>query len=269
MQYKQYRSGRGVSRRQSPSDTTLRQKVVRYGIIAFLAVLIYLLFFSGQHRIKYLQVVGNEAVNTQEIEEMIWELLDERWLLIFKRDNYFLASENYLLTEIGKHYAFEEISIDKHYPDTISLRLKERLGRLVWQSGEKYYVIDGQGMVTRELHEIHLIEKMNIPVTRDKSQVAVNIGDKILSDSVINSLIDTHQLYGQYITEPRLKLAEIEVDDATANFYRIITSSAIEIHMNDQLNVETQLEKLRLVLSAGSIDLNSVSYINLRIPEQV
>jgi len=173
------------------------------------------------------------------------------------------------VSDIEQKYAFDELTINKKYPDTLSLKIKEKIGRLFWQAGDKFYVIDINGTVTRHLTETHIIQKVNIPIVRDNSNSEVNIGEQLLSSELISAMVETYQLYNEYINNDALSFISFQVDDKDDALFKVITKSGIELHMNDQLPVGEQLEKLAKVLRSNKIDLDSITYINLRITEQV
>jgi len=265
------RQGRGKSVRQPArvNNQLLKKKVIKYITIILVFSILYILFFSTIFQIKYLQIVGNDAINTNEIEEVIWQSLDENILFIFNRDNYWLLSIDKLVSDIEQKYTFDELTINKKYPDTLSLKIKEKIGRLFWQAGDKFYVIDINGTVTRHLTETHIIQKVNIPIVRDNSNSEVNIGEQLLSSELISAMVETYQLYNEYINNDALSFISFQVDDKDDALFKVITKSGIELHMNDQLPVGEQLEKLAKVLRSNKIDLDSITYINLRITEQV
>lgn len=248
---------------------SVRKKVRNYIIYILLFLIMYVLFFSTIFQIKYIEIIGNQAINTEEIEKLIWQELDTNILLLFNRSNYWLLSINHLLKNIGNVYSFENITITKKFPNILRLQVIERLGRLIWQTQDKYYVLDGQGIATRQLREIHLIEKTDIPVILDTANQEVIIGDKILNDDLITNIIEATKIYEEYITNDKLSFKHIEIDSDDLELYKIITNSGIQIHLNDDSSAIVQLDKLKRVLDTQNIDLNGISYINLRIRDQV
>lgn len=265
------RQGRGRSIRQPQklNKQLLKKKVIKYtsGIIIF--VVVYILFFSTIFQIKYLQIVGNEAINTNEIEDVIWQSLDQNILFVFNSDNYWLLSIDKLVADIEKNYAFDELTINKKYPNTLSLKIKEKIGRLFWKTSDNYYVIDISGTVTRSLTDTHIIQKVKIPVVKDISNSEIQIGEQLLSNKLIESMIDAYQLYDEYINNDGLIFIEFQVDNKDETIFKILTKSGVELHLNDNIPIAEQLDKLAKVMRANKINLDDISYINLRIKDQV
>ena len=261
--------GKSVRHASDKQTKLVKKKVLKYGLIILIIFIIYFLFFSFLFRIKYIKIVGNDSINTQEIEEMIWQATDNNVLLIFNRNNYWLLSTKYLLKTIGEKYAFENITIKKEFPNTVSLHLIERMGRLVWKTGSEYYVVDNDGIVTRRLYEMSLVANGGIPVTIDKNAEPVIIGGNILSEKNITSMLDAYDYYKNNIDRPGLKFDRFEMDDQTSHFYKIITRDNLEIHLNAQSSAEAQLSKLKRVVDTSAINFANLSYINLRVTDQV
>jgi len=264
------KQSRGKSIRQPIGNTTLVKKKVRqYIIYIIIFIVIYGLFFSNFFRIKYIEVAGNQAINTTEIENLIWQSVDKHILLLFNRSNFWLLSTNYLLDNIAQQYSFEDITITKKFPNTLRLQIIERLGRLVWQTNDMYYVLDAKGIITRQLQELHLIQKTNIPVVVDRANTEILIGDRVMSIELSSSIIEASEVYDQLITKPELAFDYFEVNEDRDTLYKIITKSGLEIHLNNSSPAQEQLTKLKRVLDSQTINLNNISYINLRIRDQV
>ncbi|MFW0837775.1 MAG: cell division protein FtsQ/DivIB [Candidatus Komeilibacteria bacterium] len=261
--------GQSVRQPAQVDKAMIRAKVKKYALVVLLITIIYILGFSSYYEIKYIQIVGNEAINTSEIEELIWQRLDSKVGLFFPRNNFWLLSTKYLLKHIKQHYTFEEITIDKKYPDTISLRLQEKQGKLVWQSTDKYYVLDAYGVVTRQLQTNYSPEESHVPLVVDLSAEAVDIGKIKLNPSIITTMIEASTIYDTIISMPILAFDHLAINNTTSDWFKIVTSSGIEIHLNDQTSAAAQLDKLAKVLAADKIDLTNIGYINLRIADQV
>jgi cell division septal protein FtsQ len=242
------------------------RKYISYAIVF---VVIYVLFFSGFFQVKYIEIVGNQAIDTTEIESLIWQSLDKNILLLFGRDNFWLLSVDYLLKNIATQYSFEDITITKKFPHTLRLQIIERLGRLVWQANDQYYVIDANGVITRQLAGTNLIEQADVPVVVDQANRVVTIGATVMSTELCASIIEAAEIYEQLITRPELSLDHFVVGEDQETLYKIITTSGLEIHLNDASSVQEQLGKLKRVLDSQSLKLAGISYINLRIKDQV
>ena len=271
MKYNGRREKRGKSIRHpvEANSRLLKRKVSKYLIYLFTFLIVYTLFFSFVFKIQYIKVVGNDSINTQEIEDIIWDAVDKNILLFFNRNNYWLLSASYLLDAVKQEYAFEDITISKKFPNTISLHVVERMGRLVWKTGPDYYVIDANGIITRRLREMRLVTSGDIPVMFDKSKSEVVIADIVLDDSMIANILEAYQYYGEYIDRDGLKFDRFEIDSQDAGFYKLITKDGLEIHMNDQSSSTAQLSKLKRVVDTANISFNNLSYINLRVENQV
>ncbi|MBL7022241.1 FtsQ-type POTRA domain-containing protein [Patescibacteria group bacterium] len=261
--------GKSIRHPEKANLKLVRKKVSMYLIYIFTFLIIYTIFFSFVFKIEYIKIVGNDSINTQEIEDIIWEATDKNIFLFFDRNNYWLLSTDYLLDNVKKQFAFEDITITKKFPDTISLHVIERMGRLVWKTGPDYYVVDAYGVITRRLTEMRLVSSGDIPVMVNKAETEVLVGDTILTESMITSILEAYSYYNEYIDRDNIKFDRFEIDETEAGFYKIITRDGLEIHMNDQSSAVTQLSKLKRVVDTQNISIHNLSYINLRVENQV
>ena len=266
---KRLRRGKSIRHPAEANTKLLKKKVSMYLIYIFTFLIVYSLFFSFIFKIQFIQIVGNDSINTQEIENIIWEAVDKNIALALNRNNYWLLSTSYLLNSVTQEYAFEDITIKKKFPNTISLHVIERMGRLIWKTGPDYYVVDAHGVITRRLHEMRLVTSGDIPVIVDKNESEVLVSDTVLNDSMIASILEAYQYYNEYIDRDGLKFDRFEIDQKDSSFYKIFTRDGLEIHMNDQSLAVGQLTKLKRVIDTENISFHNLSYINLRVENQV
>jgi len=263
------RRGKSIRRPEEANAKLLKVKVGKYFLSIFVFLIVYFLFFSFVFKIEYIRVVGNDSINTQDIENIIWDATDKNILYFFNRNNYWLLSTDYLLATVKQQYAFEDITIKKIFPDTISLHVIERMGRLVWKTGPDYYVVDAYGVITRRLHEMRLISSGDIPVLINTSESETLIGDTILTEDMITSILEAYQYYNEYIDRDGLRFDRFEIDSTDASFYKILTRDGLEIHLNNQTPATSQLSKFKRVIDTQNINFINLSYVNLRVEDQV
>jgi cell division septal protein FtsQ len=261
--------GKSIRHPASKESKLLKKKVGVFFIYLFIFIIVYTLFFSVFFRVQYIKIVGNDSVNTEEIENIIWKAIDKNILLVFKRHNYWLLSTNYLLDSVRQEYVFEDITIKKKFPNTVSLHVIEKMGRLVWKTGPDYYVLDAHGVITRRLHEMRLITSGDIPVIIDKSESSILIGDLVLSDTMIENILDSYAYYHEYLDRDGIRFDRFEIDTSTEVFYKLITRDGLEIHLNDKNSAVSQLSKFKRVVETENLDFSNLSYINLRVENQV
>lgn len=251
-----------------PSDKKIKKIVFKGLFVILIIYLFYLLFFSHYLAINNIKItVKDPDFNTEELNNYLKEILNKKILLILPHDNYLFLTRNYLENELKNKYVIEELLIEKKFPNTLNINLKEKITNLLYQTNESIYLIDNQGKILSIVGERIIINEKQLIKIIDESNTQININQNILTPSLINLIINLKEKFNDYLKN--LSILEFRIISPDARFVKIITSSDIEIHLNDRLSVEEQLEKLKKSLESEMIDLSKIQYINLRVKGQV
>ena len=116
----------------------------------------YLLFFSSFFRVKKIVVDSSPSLASQkwQIEKEVRAALEEPWLWLLKRNNFFLVDLKGLEEMVLSQYPqVKEAEIKRSPPDQLSLTLKERTAFALWQisASGQLFLVDGSGVLFEEL----------------------------------------------------------------------------------------------------------------------
>lgn len=263
---KRHRSFRSNS--QETSDKLVKRVVLRGISLLLVIYLIYLLFFSHYFSLSNIQItVKTPDFNTNELNDYLKTALNKKFLFIFPRDNYFLFSKNYLEKQLNEKYIIEDLIINKIFPKTLTVSLREKVTNLLYQTADKIYLIDLNGRILAEVGERIIINEKGLIKIVDESNTTVAINQNILMPNLITLITNLNQKFNEYF--PNLSIAFYKITDPQSTFIKLVTTTGLEIHLNDRLGLEEQLTKLKRSLESGMVDLTKIQYINLRIKDQV
>jgi hypothetical protein len=117
-------------------------------LIGFLGICIFLLFFSTFLDISKITIQGNQEISSVEIEKVVEKSLEGNYLRYLPKKNFFLVSEKNISGAVKNIFnRLEVASIEKKFPDMISVKVVERKAELVWCSGGVCYFADRSGLV--------------------------------------------------------------------------------------------------------------------------
>lgn len=245
----------------------LRFKVLTFSLIILGLLIFYLLFYSSLFKLDNILVTNDNNTSFNDAGNTVTTLLKSNYWLIFPQDNYFLSNKRYIKEKIGEIYPLAEISIDKSFPSTILINLKQKIGQSIWIVNEQSYLIDSQGKVIKQLPS-NDFTSFKIPIIYDLSNTRVNLNELTLDSKVLDLILNIQQDFNSY-NLPKIELDYFKVDSPKVNYVKLVTKQGFEIHFNTLLSLDKQIFKLQRSLGAGKIDLTNISYINLRIGNQV
>jgi cell division septal protein FtsQ len=245
------------------------KKIVKRGLLILITIyLIYLFLLSKYFTITNINIaVEDPEFNTEELINYINNYLNGKTYLIFHNSNYFLFSKSRLKGELTQKYLIEELTIKKEFPHTLNISFEEKIANLLLQTNDINYLIDLEGKITTQVGERLILNEKNLPKIIDESNSDYSLGQTILTPSLISLVINLFQEFNNYI--PDLQIVNFRIVNSESTFIKAVTAEGVEIHLNDRLSMEEQLNKLKAALESEMINLNNVSYINLRIKDQV
>lgn len=246
----------------------MRKRVCLAIIFLFFVYLIYLFFFSANFKITGLNLIGTAGETpTTEIEKAIWDSIHSRRFLIFPGDNYFFVSLNNIQRQFQEKNILAELSLKKKFPHALEVEVKERLGKLIWVSGEQFYVLELDGKVSSQLYIKELVN-VKMPVVYNLANLPVVLGQDFVDKHLIDLMLAIYTDFSEFEL-PSMDLDYFKVDGPKANYVKIVTKQGFEIHVSYLSSLENQFDKLKKSLLAGKIDLKKINYINLRVENQV
>lgn len=254
------------------------------GVAIGLIIALTSFFFTAPvFTITSVRVEGAETVNPKEIRTVAEDYLNSRSLLIFKKTNRFLFSENELKEKLEKNYAFLSLKISRE-GHTLAIVFKEKVSSFLWLSGGVSYLLDNTGAVIRATSAEESAKVMNPPllygatkdgnlmsesikilVFEDLANSPVTIGQAVLStDEVknIRSFFDTMLTAG-------VSIECFKLNRDVGTWLKAVTRNGYDILLDPSGDVLKQADSVLLILREQTKDQAVLEYIDVRFGDHV
>jgi len=216
-------------------------------VLILLVAAVYYFFFSASFRINEIIVEGNSLVGRDEIVAIIQPSGNN----IFRFSS--PDAEKILLEKFSQ---IRSLEIYKGIPDALKIIVAEREGRVVWQSGEKFYLIGSEGVVAKEILASEFLE---LPHIVDKKNLQVRPGERILSPSFVAFVINLNDHFFEAVN---IKPSHFEVPETTFDI-NLYTDAGFFVKLNTMRSSKKQLESVKTIVANYRPDIHE--YVDIRI----
>jgi len=248
-------------------------------IIIFLGIFYFLNNYS-YFQIKNIQVSGNITISQQEIEEIIKQQFNKNRFVFLNQNNIFFFSSRQAKKNIFENYFLQDLRIKKNFFDTLEIEVKENTSAVILNSAEKFYCLDLNGLVIKEIKaEDSIIKKTgktqlvktllaekNLPIIYNLADQSIEVGERVIPEELINFVISITNLISENID---LAIAHFEIDDLASKRVNLVTKEGFKIYFKIDSEPEKQVENLRLILKNKISNRAGLKYIDLRFGERV
>lgn len=275
-QKKNHRLYRGVPKRgQREKRGRASRFIFWFLFLIFLAVSLYILFFSTQLDIDTVIVEGNQNILTADITDKVNAALNGKYYKYLSKRNFFFASKSEIARTLEGGFSRLEVSeVEKKFPKTIFVRVKERQPELIWCSGGVCYLVDKEGLIYSGVNgtEGDLKNNNQLAIIDDNAK-PVDIGLTRIDQSFIDYLKeidvvltdDLHFNLGDSYHTPALASQEIyaRIAEPDSDGWTLKLSSNISPPDTKKI-IETILEK-----DINNNQLKSLDYLDLSVKGKV
>ena len=263
-------------------NTNSMPKRAFYCFILFLAFsgALYFLFGWNFFNIKKIEVSGNKNISEIEIIDLVNEQMLNRKFIIFSQANIFLFNKNQLRQSLSEKIILQKVKIDRRFPDTIRIEIfeKEPLAILITQS--KAYYMDLEGLIVslvKDQAELniqkvgdfdifrHEIVAKNLPIIYDLENRGAELNNIIATEKTTIFIIELIKKLPKNIN---YDISYYEYDAKN----REVVANIIEgwrVRFNIDLNLDSQIDNLAVLLRENIKDTRNLDYIDLRFGERV
>lgn len=227
-------------------------------IVLVLGTLIWLLLFSPAFKLTDIQVNGLRRFSVQEIKLNINPILQERYLGILPKDNYFLLPKKALIKQLLKITVIEDVKIKPILFHGLRVDIKERIASVVWQRGDRFAEVDLNGLVIKDLATSTIAE---LPLVVDVNLEPLKLGINVVDAAVVKLVIDAQK-----------DLLNIKIKNfiftSEPQQLIILTDRGWQVILTTQQPLIKQQQALDTILSSLSTDQQQrIDYIDVRLPD--
>lgn len=240
-------------------------------ILAFLGVVVYLLFFSPFLVISKINVSGTENLDSGAVRDTVATEISGKYLNLIPKNNIILAGGGKLEKSlIVRFRRIGQVEVKKTFPDTLSIAVSEKKSALILSSAGKNLVINPEGAAYAEADfEAADLGENDLPVLHDEGNKNIQLSESILDSAYVRYILDI---------EEKLKGdLGIEIDknfrtpQLISGDIRVATVQGWQIYFNESIPVQKEIDMLGLVMQE-KIDkdrIQDLEYVDLRIDNKV
>lgn len=240
---------------------------------------IYVFFFSNTFTVQRLEIEGAKELKRGDIEEAADAVFQKMHVWPFREKNIFFIDEKIFTRELTDKLFTQSITVDKKYPNILRLKIKERQSSLVILKEGRFWQIDRNGVIMREIadgqEKVDIQDQINHPVS-DRSQVLPileishdadpSIGNTYVSDFRVSLWLDTFKS----LQELGFGYRHAMIDYATSTKLILKMFEPYDVYMNMSLTepIEPQVYSLYEFMRIKK-DVDIKEYIDARIPGKI
>lgn len=270
-------------------------KIIIIFFILLILIWIVLIFTLPYFKINKIVIEGNKINKTAEVENYARNF-NESKNKIFSPDNYFLFPTILLSDGIKKEFLYENVKIEKIFPDTIKITVIEKPASIIYDNNNNYYLLDADGRVIKKLTEIPILAQNEVTTTTIATTTSMATSTAIIKDR-LSAYLQIQNSYGQFpvirndnqqipadqsiLLSPKMIKAAVdwkkylkEQGIADIQFFvtgetnfnlKAISSQPWHILINTDSDAQAQIHNLKVILANNK----PVEYIDLRFGERV
>ncbi len=247
--------------------------------------LIYIFLIGPYFYINKVNVEGLETIKGNDFQELVDKFLASRRLLIFPNSNAVAMNKGKLARMIGEEYVLDELKIDRDFPKTLNICVKERLSNAILVMDDNYFYLDSRGVILRRLTESEIypglstgpysgevpefqntIAELNLPMIYVQSFSQVEIGSQFLDQEKYEKILSTEELLTLYTP---YELDHYKINDLDVNWFKLVTTGGWEIHIDLDKNIQTQIVKVHTFITEQGLNPSDYQYFNVRYEDRI
>ncbi|MEA1963356.1 MAG: hypothetical protein U9M94_03930 [Patescibacteria group bacterium] len=257
-----FQKSKKQKRRHASSSRILKiSKLFLLGLILFIGLTIWFIFYSNFFSIKEIEVRGGDRINPELIKEVAWKQINDSYLVVIPQKNIFIFNKNKLKNTLEAKYVFNDLSIIKKIPDKIIIKFNEKAYALIIKEGDKYYYCGNKAEIIFEINNVVEINQKDYPIIENL------IERTKIEQEQIDYILKLFQEFKNY--EKEFEINKFIIDDEL-NTVKVELLDGPKIFFNVRNEIEKQINKVIIIknekLKESFFDKE---YIDVRIGDSI
>lgn len=265
----------------------IKNLVFRTGAVILSGMILYAILFSPVLAVKNIIVEGNKAINGDEIKKIIISIGSQKKWKIFNNNILLIDPAGVESAVRSRFVNIDTIKIEKKFPQTIKIVIKEKSADIAWCNKIKAgkianeKKISGGEVLASEIPQCYLsdesgiiYEKVGDAVPIDSVKVfrdePIAIGLKISDENLKNFI---RSIFYNFNNKTGLNLAYLYMFPVSERELRLITKENLKIYFDLNRGADGQLAVLNAFikneLKNNDNKAANYDYIDLRVVDRV
>lgn len=273
----------------------LKLYLLTFIFFASIAAIAYFLLFHSFFNVDKIKVKGVKEIKEEHLISSIKGITSHKKYYILSQKNFFLLNKDQIRQILKEKYPIRSITINKSFPDTINVNVKEKVSTIIYDNGAKYAYISRNGEITEIIKEVgdnewkrtiqkkkkttssNKIVKKHIPpaaslkkemgeypIIYDKRDKNINTGKQLLSPKLVKGITEWYSNLRN--TNINFKYATVATSSKELIIY---TNKSWNIKTNPTIRVSNQFKKLNFVINNKLKQRKPRKYINVKYEDRV
>lgn len=216
----------------------------------------YFTFFHSFFQIKAVEISGNEKVLTENLENLLHEKINQKFLFTPSR-SIFLTSFNEIKKKILEDFPqISQVNLRRKLPHTLALQVKEREPVAVFSQADKKFFIDKEGIIFESLDPN--ITNQEFTMLKKETDGELCLGEKVIEKKQLTKILEVESKLKNQLEVLREEdsststiadtMAVEEIIVVSEVRFDVKTSEGFKIYFNFNEDLDWQLAKLKAVL---------------------
>ncbi len=237
----------------------------------------WFLFFSGFWDIGTLDIKNIKTLDRTEVYAEIQHILQEQPWRPWHQQNMFMLNSDLLASNLRDRLFIEDVRIEKIYPNTLQLDIKEKQRSVIVVSHDQYVNVDVNGIVTGEPDKESLqraqaciqahsfMDEVHVPVIVLNMEDPLAPGFQIAKSYQVHRWLDT----ARRLILGGVKFRFIKLENADASYARFVSEKGYDIYFDLLQPIDPQLYTYLEFMKTKPDQSKITEYLDARVPGKV
>ncbi len=231
------------------------------GLIFFIGLTIWFVFYSNYFSIKEIDVRGGDKINPELIKEAALEQINDSYLVIIPQRSIFIFNKDKLKNTLENKYVFNNLHVIKKIPNKIIIEFNEKEYALILQSGDRYYYCSDKAEIISEIDNVIEISQKDYPIIENL------IARTKIEQKQIDYVLKLFQEFKNY--EKKFKINKFIIDEEL-NTVKVKLLDGPKIFFNIDGEIEKQINKVVVIKNEKLKEsFFTKEYIDVRIGDSI
>ncbi len=245
-------------------------RVILVSIFSLVVVTFSMLTFKPWLHITSIEVTGAQEDTAQQVDLIVQEYLSGRVLFTLPRKHAWLYSPEKLEELLLMEAPLNAVGF-KRTKHSLHISLSEKVRTFYLEHNDVIYAVDRSGIVLGPIPDVERIRielgegTEGVPLIRDSRSSVIAEGKEGLAVEQLEGIVELLDLIK---SRTLLSPERIEISDEEGRV-DVLTDAGVSLYVTFDRELDSQVEKLETLIDRKLIDINELTYIDLRFENRL